>query len=423
MAIVHPAELGPPAEPTEPYGAARPEWYFLFLFQMLKYFDGSMGWNNEFVGAIVFPGLLFGFMFLMPFIARIRIGHTLNVLMIALVVGGAGYLTWEAIQEDNYNINNPDDTDSAAYKKAAKFHAEVARADTEFRLIDELVKDFGIPLEGPLSLQQKDPYTMGVRLFRRQCASCHAYNATGENAHLAIQGPVISAEAEGPMGAPDLYGFGSPAWIKGLLSDGENGIGSAKYFGNTSHSEGEMIAHIRDTLWAEAESEEDRKNLEVMVEEVSWALSAEARLPYLDYAGNQEKIKAGINHLNDDTLGCVGCHNYQENEFGYVFTLDNYASSEWLTTMISDPNQIYSEDWGTHNDRMPAFHSEATKLLTADEIELLVRFLRQDRTLLGTPSATVNPLVTDETQAETAEDSSGEDSIQEEAEEEAEDLS
>ncbi len=419
VAIVHPAELGPPAEPTEPYGAARPEWYFLFLFQMLKYFDGSMGWNNEFVGAIVFPGLLFGFMFLMPFIARIRIGHALNVLMIALVVGGAGYLTWEAIQEDNYNINNPDDTDSAAYKKAAKFHAEVARADTEFRLIDELVKDFGIPLEGPLSLQQKDPYTMGVRLFRRQCASCHAYNATGENAHLAIQGPVISAEAEGPMGAPDLYGFGSPAWIKGLLSDGENGIGSAKYFGNTSHSEGEMIAHIRDTLWAEAESEEDRKNLEVMVEEVSWALSAEARLPYLDYAGNQEKIKAGINHLNDDTLGCVGCHNYQENEFGYVFTLDNYASSEWLTTMISDPNQIYSEDWGTHNDRMPAFHSEATKLLTADEIELLVRFLRQDRTLLGTPSATVNPLVTDETQAETAEDSSGEDSIQEEAAEEA----
>ena len=28
VAIIHPAELGPPAEPTEPYGAARPEWYF-----------------------------------------------------------------------------------------------------------------------------------------------------------------------------------------------------------------------------------------------------------------------------------------------------------------------------------------------------------------------------------------------------------
>ena len=419
FALIHPAELGPPAEPTEPYGAARPEWYFLFLFQMLKYFDGSMGWNNEFVGAIVFPGVLFGFMFLMPFIARVKIGHALNVLMIALVVGGAGYLTWEARQEDNYNINNPDDTESAAYKKAAKFHAEVKRADTEFELIQELVKDYGIPLEGPLALQQKDPYTVGLRLFRRQCASCHAYNATGENERLAIAGPAIAADAEGPMGAPDLYGFGSPAWIQGLLSVGENGIGSASYFGNTSHSEGEMIAHIRDTMWAEAESEEDKKNLLGMIEEVSWALSAEAKLPYLDYAANQEKIQSGIDHLNDDTLGCVGCHNYQENEFGYVFTLDNYASSEWLTTMISDPNQIYSEDWGTHNDRMPAFHSEATKLLTADEIELLVRFLRQDRTLLGTSSATVNPIVTSESPdgaaeeaIETTKDLSGEESTE-----------
>ncbi len=423
VAIIHPAELGPPAEPTEPYGAARPEWYFLFLFQMLKYFDGSMGWNNEFVGAIVFPAVLFGFMFLMPFIARIKIGHALNVLIIALTVGGAGYLTYEAVQEDNYNLNNPDDIDSAAYKKAAKFHAEVKRADTEFRLIDELVKDYGIPLEGPLALQQKDPYTMGLRLFRRQCASCHAYNATGENEYLAIAGPEIPATAEGPMGAPDLYGFGSPDWIKGLLSTGENGIEGAKYFGNTSHSEGEMIAHVRDTMWAEAESDEAKQNLVKMIEDVAWALSAEARLPYLDYAGNQDKIQAGIGHLNDDVLGCVGCHNYKENEFGYVFTLDNYASSEWLTTMIADPNQIYSEDLGTSNDRMPAFHSDATKLLTEDEIELLVRFLRQDRTLLGTASPEVNPLVDDaseqentEEAAESTEENSEEDSDSEASE-------
>ena len=392
VAIIHPAELGPPAEPTEPYGAARPEWYFLFLFQMLKYFDGSMGWNNEFVGAIVFPGVVFGFMFLMPFIARIKVGHAFNVLLIAALVGGAGYLTYEAHMEDNYNIYNEEDVDSAAYKKAAKYHAEVERADTEFRLIQELVEDYGIPLEGPLALQQRDPYTMGVRLFRRQCASCHAYNATGENAHLAIAGPEIDPNAEGPMGAPDLYGFGSPVWIQGLLNGEEGGITSPKYFGNTSHVEGEMVAHVRDTMWAEAETDEDKAVLKETIEQVSWALAAEAKLPYLDYAGNQDKIESGINHLNDDTLGCVGCHNYKENEFGYVFTLDHYASSEWLTTMISNPNEVYSEDWGTANDRMPAFHSDATKLLTQDEIELLVRFLRQDRTLLGDTPESVEPL-------------------------------
>src|SRR5213594_3018954 len=35
------ADLGAPADPSEPYSAARPEWYFLFLFQFLKYFPGG----------------------------------------------------------------------------------------------------------------------------------------------------------------------------------------------------------------------------------------------------------------------------------------------------------------------------------------------------------------------------------------------
>ena len=33
------ASLGAPAEPSEPYAAARPEWYFLFLFQFLTLLD------------------------------------------------------------------------------------------------------------------------------------------------------------------------------------------------------------------------------------------------------------------------------------------------------------------------------------------------------------------------------------------------
>ena len=35
------ASLGAPADPSEPYSAARPDWYFLFLFQMLKCFQRS----------------------------------------------------------------------------------------------------------------------------------------------------------------------------------------------------------------------------------------------------------------------------------------------------------------------------------------------------------------------------------------------
>ena len=49
------AELGAPADAAENYAAARPEWYFLFLFQFLKYFPGEYG---KLIGAVVLPGLL-----------------------------------------------------------------------------------------------------------------------------------------------------------------------------------------------------------------------------------------------------------------------------------------------------------------------------------------------------------------------------
>lgn len=53
------AELGAPADPSNQYSAARPEWYFLFLFQFLKLFEG-WGEQGELLGAIVIPGLVMG---------------------------------------------------------------------------------------------------------------------------------------------------------------------------------------------------------------------------------------------------------------------------------------------------------------------------------------------------------------------------
>src|SRR4029078_1672591 len=50
------AELGAPADSSLPYSAARPEWYFLFLFQFLKLFEGG-GESGERLGAIVLPGV------------------------------------------------------------------------------------------------------------------------------------------------------------------------------------------------------------------------------------------------------------------------------------------------------------------------------------------------------------------------------
>ena len=42
----------------------RPEWYFLFLYQLTKYFPGR--WT--FVGAVLLPGLAFAALLLAPFL-------------------------------------------------------------------------------------------------------------------------------------------------------------------------------------------------------------------------------------------------------------------------------------------------------------------------------------------------------------------
>ncbi|MEX2271739.1 MAG: cytochrome b N-terminal domain-containing protein [Vicinamibacterales bacterium] len=58
--------LEPVADPAEAGYMPRPEWYFLGLFQLLKYFPGRL----EVVGAIVIPGLVLLLLALLPWIDR-----------------------------------------------------------------------------------------------------------------------------------------------------------------------------------------------------------------------------------------------------------------------------------------------------------------------------------------------------------------
>jgi len=55
-----------PADPTDAAYIPRPEWYFLGLFQLLKYFPGK--W--EVVGAMVVPGIAATFLAMLPWIDR-----------------------------------------------------------------------------------------------------------------------------------------------------------------------------------------------------------------------------------------------------------------------------------------------------------------------------------------------------------------
>ncbi|MCG8583767.1 MAG: cytochrome b N-terminal domain-containing protein, partial [Pirellulales bacterium] len=85
------APLGAPADPATEFAAARPEWYFLFLFQFLKFFHGEVG---EIIGAIVVPGAVMGVLFLMPILGKWKLGHRFNVVFLFGILGGAGVLTY-----------------------------------------------------------------------------------------------------------------------------------------------------------------------------------------------------------------------------------------------------------------------------------------------------------------------------------------
>jgi quinol-cytochrome oxidoreductase complex cytochrome b subunit len=56
----------PKADPSDSAYVPRPEWYFLFLFQLLKYFPGKL----EFLGTTVIPIIAVLALFLLPFFDR-----------------------------------------------------------------------------------------------------------------------------------------------------------------------------------------------------------------------------------------------------------------------------------------------------------------------------------------------------------------
>ncbi len=65
-AIFVPVPLEEPANSTDASYDPRPEWYFLFLFQLLKYFEGPL----EVIGTVVIPTVAILLLLLLPFLDK-----------------------------------------------------------------------------------------------------------------------------------------------------------------------------------------------------------------------------------------------------------------------------------------------------------------------------------------------------------------
>ena len=83
--------LEAPADPTSSDYVPRPEWYFLGLFQLLKYFPGRL----EVIGALVVPGIVMTFLALLPWLDRGRTRQARQRLTVLLpfVAGLAAAVT------------------------------------------------------------------------------------------------------------------------------------------------------------------------------------------------------------------------------------------------------------------------------------------------------------------------------------------
>jgi quinol-cytochrome oxidoreductase complex cytochrome b subunit/mono/diheme cytochrome c family protein len=92
------ANLDAPADPARPY-PARPEWYFLFLFQLLKYFEGP----QEIIGTLVIPSAAALVLAVLPLLGygRLRpVGHVIGVVIIVSFLASVAALTCLAVADD-----------------------------------------------------------------------------------------------------------------------------------------------------------------------------------------------------------------------------------------------------------------------------------------------------------------------------------
>jgi ubiquinol-cytochrome c reductase cytochrome b subunit len=332
-------ELAAPADPSETYAAARPEWFMLWLFQFLKLFPSG----SELWGAVILPGLTLVVLAAMPWLGRWKFGAVFNTGFILALAAGAGALLLSAVQADRADPH---------YQAAVR---EASAAAQRVRVLASGPQ--GIPAAGALSLVRDDPYLQGPQLFARHCASCHRYD--GHDG--------LGATPKDAPTASDLKGFASREWITGLLDPAK--VSSSHYFGGTRFADGKMARFVKKDL---AGLPPDRK---VRLQTAIIAVSAEAGLKSQRARDTRDAavIAQGRELITSGDVRCTECHQFRKpDEDAVAPDLTGYGSRAWLIRFMGNPAAPHF--YGARNDRMPAFGND--KVLTPAAIGLIADWLR-----------------------------------------------
>lgn len=427
LAIVlanHGAGLEAPADPSSTDYPARPEWYFLALYQLLNEFESPY----EIIGTMVIPGAIVTVLFLLPVLDRLfpkRLVHFGACALVFGILGGAGSLMIKAIVAD---WNDP------AFQLARR------EADRQRDRARELAEAGGLPPEGASYLLADDPLTHGMALLESKCLSCHVYDGRGrvttgiaeptaeelaaadpgrlgisrgavpeeslrrlasalpedlkgtavdidgEHGAEVIRLTGTNAQGERVVGlleqgdahvvvtthavqsASDLKGFGTRDWVRGLLEDPS----SSSYFGAVPQCEG-MAKWKADSELTAEQLDEVADFFAEHVIPAEPGLSAQAwELPFLE-AG--EEAPPGYQHFMNE---CANCHFWglggadgtgvdAPNVYGW-------GSPTWTRRLIGNPSAADLYGYLEPHERMPGFGDQ----LTERDLETIIRLLKGD---------------------------------------------
>ncbi len=325
VVLSHGAELSAPADPSKPY-EARPEWYFLPLFQLLKYFQGGM----TLVGAMVLPGLFALLLAALPFVDRSpgTDPSRRRGVLLAFFAGVASVVVLGALAK------RQDDKDPV-YKK------NVAEATLAAHIARAYVKQHGFPqsarvpttvreLEAALKkpVDPNDPVARVEAVWNDKCLGCH---------------PVAGA---GDGEAPDLAGYNTRPWIEGFLRNP-----------SAPHYYGRSKTFIKEGMKQVVGTDDELAALTEFV----YALQGPELAPDVDTA----KADAGRELYASDRMQCTNCHSLEGREEGDGPNLGGRGSRAYLLEVLKDPGQAWL--YGIKND-MPAFGSK----LPPGDLEALV---------------------------------------------------
>ncbi len=172
-----PVKLGPPANPADAQYIPRPEWYYLPIFQWLKYWHGA----GAIIGVLIIPTLLVLAVLALPFLDR---GVERRPWKRPVAMGAYAFLMFSLIglglRSQYLDRHDP----GVAQKLAAQKEEEdkYARQPFEPELASASLVAANVALADPLAAK-------GKIIFETQsCNACHGDNGVGTAAAPALAG-------------------------------------------------------------------------------------------------------------------------------------------------------------------------------------------------------------------------------------------